>query len=110
MKTYAERSEAKNLKFKKINILFILIITVKYFPVSKFFPVLQKIFSLCQSKIPCVSLSGKSKNQIPCFPCAMATLYLKYFNDRSMYESENVRNEKEVHETLNSDLILVMHE
>ena len=33
----------------------------KYFPcVSKFFPVF--------------SLSGKSKNHIPCFPCVMATL------------------------------------
>ena len=32
VKTYAERSEAKKFKFKKINILFILIITVKFFP------------------------------------------------------------------------------
>ena len=38
----------------------------KYFPcVSKTFPVLQQN-SLC---FP----SGKSKNQIPCFPCAVAT-------------------------------------
>ena len=40
-----------------------------------------QIFSLCQQIFPCVrtkfpvfSLSGKSKNQIPCFPCAVATL------------------------------------
>ena len=41
----------------------------------------RKIFSLCLRIFPCVkakfpvfSLSGKSKNQIPCFPCAVATL------------------------------------
>ena len=40
-----------------------------------------QIFSLCWHIFPCVrmkfplfSLSGKSKNQIPCFPCAVATL------------------------------------
>ena len=39
----------------------------KYFPsVSKIFPVLQ------QNSV--FSLSGKSKNQIPCFLCAVATL------------------------------------
>ena len=39
----------------------------KYFPcVSKIFPVLQ------QNSL--FSLSGKSKNQIPCFPCSVATL------------------------------------
>ena len=39
--------------------------------------------SLCCPKFPCVvpkfpafSLSGKSDNQIPCFPCAVATLSL----------------------------------
>ena len=43
----------------------------------------RKIFSLCLKIFPCVkakfpvfSLSGKSKNQIPCFPCAVATLTL----------------------------------
>ena len=43
----------------------------------------RKIFSLCLRIFPCVkakfpvfSLSGKSKNQIPCFPCAVATLVL----------------------------------
>ena len=41
----------------------------------------RKIFSLCLKIFPCVkakfpvfSLSGKSKNQIPSFPCALATL------------------------------------
>ena len=50
------------------NILLALIITVK-------------IFSLCLKKILCVtakfpvfSLSGKTVNQIPCFPCAVAIL------------------------------------
>ena len=44
--------------------------------------ILPKIFSLCLKNFPCVttkfpvfSLSGKSKNQIPCFPCSVATLY-----------------------------------
>ena len=43
-----------------------------------------QIFSLCWQIFPCVrtkfpvfSLSGKSKNQIPCFPCAVATLINK---------------------------------
>ena len=43
----------------------------------------RKIFSLCLKIFPCVkakfpvfSLSGKSKNQIPCFPCAVATLWV----------------------------------
>ena len=45
------------------------------------FIITVQIFSLCQQIFPCVrtkfpvfSLSGKSKNQIPCFPCAVATL------------------------------------
>ena len=40
-----------------------------------------KIFSFCLKNFPCVttkfpvfSLSGKGKNQIPCFLCSMATL------------------------------------
>ena len=46
-----------------------------------FVVIIVKIFSLCLKNFPCVtakfpvfSLSGKSKNQIPCFPCAVATL------------------------------------
>ena len=31
-------------------------------------------FSLCQNKIPCVFPVWKSKNQIPCFPCATLEL------------------------------------
>ena len=51
--------------------LFVLINSQKYFPcVSKTFPVLQ------QNSL--FSLSGKSKNQIPCFLCAVATLILHY--------------------------------
>ena len=41
------------------------------------------IFSLCCTDFPCVglkfpvfSLSGKTDDQIPCFPCAVATLLL----------------------------------
>ena len=49
-----------------------LIITVQIF-----FPVLAN-FSLCQNKFPVFSLSGKSKNQIPYFPCAVATLILPH--------------------------------
>ena len=48
----------------------------------------RKIFSLCLKIFPCVkakfpvfSLSGKSKNQIPCFPCAVATLNYKSQTD-----------------------------
>ena len=47
MKSYAEGSEAKNFEILKINILFILIFTVKIFSV---FPNV----TLCHSKIPCV--------------------------------------------------------
>ena len=66
-------SEARLKKFEiyKINILFMLIITS-----PNIFPVLAN-FSLCQNKIPCVFPVWKSKNQIPCFPCAVATLYLQ---------------------------------
>ena len=37
------------------------------------FPVLIN-FTCVRAKFPVFSLSGKSKNQIPCFPCAVATL------------------------------------
>ena len=40
---------------------------------SNNFPV-SKIFLVCYSKIPVFSQSGKSKSQIYCFPCAVATL------------------------------------
>ena len=43
--------------------------------IKNIFPVSQKL-SLCYNKIPCVFLSGKSKTQIPCFPCAVAPLSL----------------------------------
>ena len=45
--------------------------------------IMVQIFSLCWQIFPCVrtkfpvfSLSGKSKNQIPCFPCAVAILLI----------------------------------
>ena len=61
-----------------------------------------QIFSLCYQNFPCVrtkfpvfSLSGKSKNQIPCFPCAVATLgtdnkkKIKTINKKSVKASPN---------------------
>ena len=49
-----------------------------------------QIFSLCYHFFPCVrtkfpvfSLSGKRKNQIPCFPCAVATLTRKFIEEES---------------------------
>ena len=59
-------------------------VRLKKFEIYKKIPVLiitVQRFSLCLKYFPCVtakfpvfSLSGKSKNQIPCFPCVVATL------------------------------------
>ena len=62
------------MKFKKRNRLFILIITVNFFSLClnfslchrKKFSLCLKIFPCVTAKLPVVSLSGKSKNQIPC--------------------------------------------
>ena len=43
---------------------------------SKLFSLRLKIFPCVTAKFPVFSLSGKSKNQIPCFPCAAATLWV----------------------------------
>ena len=69
MRNYGERSEAKNFwKYVKRNMLFAFINTVKnIFPVSQNFPCVT-------TKFPVFSPTGKSKNQIPCFPCAVVTL------------------------------------
>ena len=55
-----------------------------------------QIFSLCYQIFPCVrtkfpvfSLSGKSKNQIPCFPCAVATL--KYYSASQMQQTAGMK-------------------
>ena len=40
-----------------------------------------QIFPCVRTKFPVFSLSGKSKNQITCFPCAMATLN-KYYLEK----------------------------
>ena len=40
----------------------------------KIFSLCLKIFPCAKAKFPVFSLSGKSKNQIPCFPCAIATV------------------------------------
>ena len=71
MKSYAEQSKAKIFEILKINILFILIFTVKIFSLC------FQIFPCVTAKFPVFSLSGKSKNQIPCFPCVVATLLLQ---------------------------------
>ena len=68
VKIMPSEARLKFLKFKKINILFMLIITIHIFSLC------QQIFPCVRTKFPVFSLSGKSKNQIPCFPCAMATL------------------------------------
>ena len=46
----------------------------KIFPVLKVNSLCKIIFLIFFGKFPVFSLSGKSKNQIPCFPCAVATL------------------------------------
>ena len=70
MKNYAEWSEAKkfwNLKNKH---------TFYFNNHSKIFSLCLKMFPCVTAKFPVFSLFGKSKNQIPCFPCAVATLNL----------------------------------
>ena len=47
----------------------------KIFPVLKVNSLCKIIFLIFFGKFPVFSLSGKSKNQIPCFPCAVATLF-----------------------------------
>ena len=41
---------------------------------ANIFPVLANFSPVSEQNSPVFSLSGKSKNQIPCFPCAVATL------------------------------------
>ena len=45
-----------------------LVITIQIFSLC------WQIFSCVTTKFPVFSLSGKSENQIPCFPCTVATL------------------------------------
>ena len=50
----------------------------------KIFSLCLKIFPCAKAKFPVFSLSGKSKNRIPCFPCfpcAVATLKVKHYAD-----------------------------
>ena len=56
------------MKFTKRSIILVLIITVQRFSLC------LKYFPRVTAKFPVFSLSGKSKNQIPCFPCVVATL------------------------------------
>ena len=87
MKIYAERSEAKkfwNLKNKH---------TFYFNNHSQIFSLCLKIFPCVKAKFPVFSLSGKSKNQIPCFPCAVATLeefqYQQASHDSNLTTLEN---------------------
>ena len=75
MKTYAERSKAKkfwNLKnkhtfyFNNHSQIFSLCLNFSLFH--------RKIFSLCLKIFPCVKAKFPVFSQIPCFPCAVATL------------------------------------
>ena len=82
MKTYAEWSEAKNFWSLKNKHTFYFNNHSQIFSLCLNFSLChKKIFSLCLKIFPCVkakfpvfSLSGKIKNQIPCFPWAVATL------------------------------------
>ena len=84
MKTYAEQSEAKKFWNLKNKHTFYFNNHSQIFSLCLNFSLChRKIFSLCLKFFPCVkakfpvfSVSGKSKNQIPCFPCAVATLLL----------------------------------
>ena len=77
-------SEARQNFFEiyKKSIILVLIIIVQIFSLClKYFPCVTAIF-------PVFSLSGKSKNQINCFPCVVATLKwsgskINYFSDYS---------------------------
>ena len=71
LKMMPSEARLKKFEIKKINILFMLIITVQIFSLC------WQIFLCVRTKFPVFSLSGKRKNQIPCFPCfpcAVATL------------------------------------
>ena len=60
----------KIFEIHKRSIILLLIITIQIFSLC------QKYFPCVTAKFPVFSLSGKSKNQIPCFPWAVATLSL----------------------------------
>ena len=95
------KARQKNFKISKINILFILIITVKYFLCLNFSLCHRKIFSLCLKMFPCVKAKFPvfpcvskcfpvSKQNSLCFPCAVATLlhfqtWLSSFNVVSIF-------------------------
>ena len=53
---------------------FFIFIDTQIFPVLVVNSLCKKIFLIFFSKFPVFSLSGKMDLQIPCFPCAVATL------------------------------------
>ena len=57
---------------------------------SKKFSSCLKIFPCATTKFRMFSLSGKSKDQIPCFPCAVATL----FEAKNYAEQSKAKNYK----------------
>ena len=54
------------------------------------------MFPCIKAKFPVFSLSGKSKNQIPCFPCAVATLKL-IFKSLDRVDKLNFLKKKKPH-------------
>ena len=68
----------------------------KIFPVLKVNSLCKIIFLIFFGKFPVFSLSGKSKNQIPCFPCAVATLGWdeKIWSTTSGLRTHSVRSHK----------------
>ena len=62
----------------------------KIFPVLKVNSLCKIIFLIFFGKFPVFSLSGKSKNQIPCFscfPCAVATLHVSQISSGCSFKS-----------------------
>ena len=62
-----------------------LIITIQIFSLC------LQIFSCVSTKFPVFSLSGKSKNQFPCFPSAVATLAKVQHKGNATYCSKHVQ-------------------
>ena len=49
---------------------------LQIFPVLELNSLCKNVFLMSFGKFPVFSLSGKRDFQIPCFPCAVATLYI----------------------------------
>ena len=62
--------------FIHLNYKFFFFLTLKNFPVLVVNSLCKNIFLIFFSKFPVFSLSGKMDFQNPCFPCAVATLFI----------------------------------